>query len=154
MADIKLSGYKVTEVSIAWTSGQALDSLADNETTDLSDEVDNSTTLYALADVHMNLASAAFTGTDCEVRVYLVPTVDGTNYPTWDGNTASPGNTNKAYFVGSLPIKAATAACRAVLRSVALPNGKYKWAFRSMANVALAASGNTVTFRPHQLQSV
>lgn len=154
MADFKLSGYKVTEISIAWTSGQGLNSLADNETTDLSDEVDNSTNLYALADVHLYLASVSFTGTDAQVRVYLVPSVDGTNYPTWDGNTITPGNTNKDYYVGKISVKATAAACRGILRNVGLPNGKYKWAFRSEANVALAASGNTVAFRPHQTQSV
>ena len=79
MVDIKLSGYKVAAQSIAWTSGQDLDSLTDNETTDLSDEIDNGTDLYALCDVELYLASAAFTGVDCEVDVYLVPSVDGTN---------------------------------------------------------------------------
>ena len=48
MVDIKLSGYKVAAQSIAWTSGQDLDSLTDNETTDLSDEIDNGPDLYAL----------------------------------------------------------------------------------------------------------
>lgn len=154
MADFKLSGYKVTEISITWASGQSLNSLSDNETTLLSDEVDNSTNLYALADLHLSLASAAFTGTDAKINVYLVPSVDGTNYPTWDGNTTVPGNTNKDYYVGNISVKATTAACRGILRNVGLPNGKYKWAFRSEANVALASTGNTVAFRPHQTQSV
>jgi len=153
MVDIKLSGYKVAAQSIAWTSGQDLDSLTDNETTDLSDEIDNGTDLYALCDVELYLASAAFTGVDCEVDVYLVPSVDGTNYGTWDGNTTSPGNTNARYKVGVIPIKATTAACRGILPRVPLYNGLQKFAFRSRANITLASSANTAKYRPHQLQN-
>jgi len=40
------------------------------------------------------------------------------------------------------------------LMDVPLPDGKYKWAVRSRANVSLAASGNTLYWRPHSIQSV
>lgn len=153
MADIKLSGYKAAATSIAWTTGQALDSLTDNETTDASDAIDNGTNLYALCDVELVLASAAFTGTDCRVEVFLLPSVDGTNYVDWDGNTATPGNTIYNYRVGSIAVTAATAAFRGSLRDVKLYNGLQKFAFRSRANVTLAASGNTAKYRPHQLQN-
>lgn len=154
MADFTLSGYKVTPVTIAWTSGQDLDSLTDGETTDLSDAVDNSTNNYVFCDIELYLASAAFTGTDCQLEVYLVPSVDGTNYGIWDGNTATPGNANANYYVGAINIKAATAAFRGSLARVPLYNGLQKFAFLSRANVTLAASGNTAKYRPHQLKTV
>lgn len=153
MPDIKLSGYKVAAQSIAWTSGQALASLADNEATDLSDEIDNSTDLYALCDLELNLASATFTGADCSIEVFLIPSVDGTNYQTWDGNTITPGNGNENYRVGTIQVKASTAAFRGSLNDIPLYNGKQKFAFRSRANITLAASGNTAKYRPHQLQN-
>ena len=39
----KLSGYLASAAAITWASGQTLTSLTDNEYTDLSDEIDNST---------------------------------------------------------------------------------------------------------------
>lgn len=153
MADLKLSGYKATASTIAWTSGQDLNSLSDDEWTDLSDEIDNSTNLYALVDLEINLASAAFTGSDSMLEVYLVPTVDGTNYPNWTGNVTSEEQENRQYFVGAVTTSGATEAQLMVLRDIPLPNGKYKWGFRNRAGVATAASGNSADWRPHQHQS-
>lgn len=153
MPDIKLSGYKAAAQSIAWASGQDLDSLTDNEATDLSDAIDNGTNLYALCDLELYLASAAFTGGDCSIEVYLVPSVDGTNYQTWDGNTVTPGQGNQNYRVGTILVKATTAAFRGSLNDIPLYNGEQKFAFRNKANITLASSGNTAKYRPHQLQS-
>ena len=151
MGTLSLSGYEASAVTVAWTSGQSLDSLTDDETTDLSDAFDNSSSNYALADVEINLASAAFTGDDCAIELYLVPSVDGTNYSTWMGNTTSPGNANSNYQVGSVTISAGTAAARLSFRDVPLYNGLQKFALRSRANVSLAATGNTLKYRPHQI---
>jgi hypothetical protein len=149
MANLTRSGYLATATAIAWTSGQALDSLTDNEYTNASDEVDNSTNKYMFADVEIVLASAAFTGTDSGIEVYLIPSVDGTNYPTWTGNGTSDEQENNGFFVGFVSTTGTTAAQRMVLRNVELPNGKYKWGFRNRGNVTLAGSGNSVSWRPH-----
>jgi hypothetical protein len=153
MADATLSGYKAAATSIAWTSGQSLASLADNEWTDLSDEIDNSTNKYLFADIEIYLASAAFTGSDSVVHIYLVPSVDGTNYPNWTGNVTTDEQENNQYYVGTVTTSGATAAQRMALRNVLLPNGVFKFGFRSEAGVALAASGNTAKYRPHQYAS-
>jgi hypothetical protein len=145
----RLSGYLDSAISITWASGQALASLTDNEYTDLSDEVDNSTNLYARCDVEIVLASAAFTGADSGVEVFIVPSIDGTNYPTWTGNGTSDEQENLAFCVGFIPTTGTTAAQRGVARNIDLPQGKYKWAFRDRGNVTLAASGNSASFRPH-----
>ena len=150
MADITLSGYKVAAQSIAWASGQDLVSLTDNEWTDLSDAIDNSTDKYVLADIEIVLGSAAFTGTDSLIEVYLVPSVDGTNYPDWTGNAAGDEQENDPYYVGRVITSGTTAAQRLVFRNVQLPNGLYKYGFRNRSNVTLAASGSTAKWRPHQ----
>lgn len=149
--NLTLSGYLVTAISVAWASGQTLDSLTDNEYTDASDAVDNSTNKYRLADIYIHLASAAFTGADSGIEVYLIPSVDGTNYGTWTGNGTTDEQENNAHLVGFIPTTGSTAAQNLVLRDVPLPNGLYKWGFRSRANVSLAASGNTAEFRPHSV---
>lgn len=153
MANLTLSGYLVSAVSVAWTGAtQKIDSLTDNEWTDLSDEIDNSTNKYAFADLDLALGSAAFAGADAGIEVYIVPTVDGTNYPDWSGNATTDAPEQGHYFVAFLPLKAATAARRVVSTSQAqiqLPNGKFKFGLRSRANVTLASSGNTLNYRPH-----
>jgi hypothetical protein len=149
MANLTLSGYLVTEVTVAFSGTQTLDSLADNEYTNWSDEIDNSTHKYRLADIRIVLGSAAFTGADSGIELYLIPTVDGTNYPTWTGNGTADEQENVPFYVDFAPTTATTSAQAMVLRDVALPNGKYRFAVRSRANVALAASGNTIYFRPH-----
>ena len=151
---LKLSGYLATEAAITWASGQTLVSLTDNEYTDLSDEIDNSTNLYSFVDLRLVIASAAFTGTDSGIECYLVKTVDGTNYPTWTGNGTADEQENNPYFVGFVPFTGTTAAQAGVLKRIQLPNGKYKWAFRNRGNVTLAGSGSTIYWRPHSWQSV
>lgn len=145
----KLSGYLAAAAAITWASGQTLASLTDNEFTDVSDEIDNSTNLYVYVDLYADIASAAFTGTDSGIECYLIPCVDGTNYPTWTGNGTADEQENHPYYVGWIPFTGTTAAQDGILRNVELPNGKYKWAFRNRGNVGLAASGNTIYWRPH-----
>lgn len=155
MANILLAGYLTTAATVAWTGAtQKIDSLTDNEWTDLSDEIDNSTNKYPFADIDLVLGSAAFTGTDSGIELYIVPTVDGTNYPDWSGNATTDAPEQLHYFVTFLPLKAATAARRVVSSTqspIRLPNGKFKFGIRSRANVSLASSGNTLYYRPHAM---
>ena len=150
---LKQAGYLTTEAAITWASGTDLVSLANNGYTSLSDEIDNSTNLYYAVDLRLVLASAAFTGAASSLEVYLAPTVDGTNYPTWGTGTADL-QANYPKYVGQFALTGTTAAQAAVLRQVVLPAGKYKWAFRNKGGVTLASSGNTVYWRPWSLQSV
>lgn len=151
---LKSSGYQVAATSVVWTSGQSLNSATDNEWTDLSDEIDNSTNLYVMYDFEIVLASAAFTGTDSEIELYIVPSVDGTNYPNWTGNVTTDEQENQQYFAGSGTTSGATAAQRIAISRVIVPPGKSKVGLRNRANVTLAASGNTVKYRPHSYQDV
>lgn len=148
MATLKNSGYAASAAAVVFSGTQTLNSLTDNEWTDLSDEIDNSTNRYVYVDLELVLGSAAFTGSDSGMEIYLVPTVDGTNYPTWTGNVTSDETENNGFFVGFVPTTASTAAQRMVLRKVELPAGKYKYGVRNRGNVTLAGSGNTLSWRP------
>mgnify|MGYP001767458039 CR=1 FL=1 len=146
---VKRSGYLTTAAAVTFSGTQTLNSLTDNEFTDLSDEIDNSTNKYVYADLDLVLGSAAFTGTDSGIEIYLIPCIDGTNYPTWTGNGTSDEQENSRFCVGFIPTTGTTAAQRGVLMNVELPSGKYKWACRNRGNVTLASSGNTLSWRPH-----
>jgi hypothetical protein len=154
MTTMTLSGYLATEQEITFPGGaaQVLDALADNEWTSLSDEIDNSANKYVFADLDIVLASAAFTGADSTLEVYVVPTINGTNYPAWLENSTSDSQINQQYFAGFATTSGTTAAQRLTQLSGPnaigpLPNGKFKFGFRSRVNVALAGSGNTVYWR-------
>jgi len=146
---VKKSGYLAAAAAVAFSGTQTLNSLTDNEWTDLSDEIDNSTNKYASVDLDLVLGSAAFTGADSGIEIYLIPCIDGTNYPTWTGNTTSDKQENLPFFVGFILTTGTTAAQRGALLDVELPNGKYKWGCRNRGNVTLAGSGNTLSWRPH-----
>jgi hypothetical protein len=144
---LKLSGYLASATALVWTSGQSLASLADNEWTDLADEIDNSSNKYAFTDLYLDLGSAAFTGADSGIECYLVPCVDGTTYPTWTGNVTTDEQENNGFYVGFIPTTGSTAAQDGVLTRIPLPSGKYKWGFRNRGNVALNAT-NAAYYRP------
>lgn len=147
--NILLTDYLSSGQAIAWSSGQGLNSAVDDEYTNLSDEIDNRSTGWPVADIELYLASAAFTGDDSIIVVFIIPSVDGTNYPTWTGNVSTYEQENDNYVVGSVTTSGATAVQRMALRRVALPPGKFKFAFRNESGVTLASSGNTAKFSPY-----
>jgi len=152
MTDVKHSGYKAEAVTVAFSGTQQIDSLTDNEWTDESDE-QNNTNGWLFADWELVLGSAAFTTADSAIELYIIPAVDGTNYPNWTGNVTTDEPENNAHYVGSFTTSQETEAQRLVLRAIDLPPGKWKAALRSRAGVSLAASGNTLKFRPWQYSS-
>ena len=153
MVDAVLSGYKAAAQAVAFSGTRTLVSLADNEWTDLSDVIDNSLTKYMMADLRLELGSAAFTGTDSIIEIYLIISVDDTNYPDWVGDVTTDVQENNQYFVGSITLNDQTEIQRQALRSVAMVAGKFKFGIRSRASVALAGSGNTLKWRPWQYSS-
>lgn len=144
----KLSGYQAAAAAVTWTSG-GLASLASNTYSGLSDEIDNSTTKYTHIDLYMELGSAAFTGAGSGIEIYLVPSVDGTNYPSWTGGVSTDETENTPHFVGFVATTASTAAQKMTLRGVELPAGKFKFAVRNRGGVGLNASGNALYWRPY-----
>lgn len=138
--NITLSGYPGAASTVLSTD---LNGLTSNNVSALSAEQDNSTNKYLYTDVEVYLDTINVSSTTAEVRVYLVPCVDGANYPEFDTGTTSPGAHNNNYYVGTVRIKASNAAHRGVLRQVPLPPGKYKWAVRNVTGVALASTNSS-----------
>lgn len=134
------SGYKAGATSYLTTE---LNSLADAGNV-LGAAIDNSTNKYLYHDIEISLASAAFTGGDAHIKIYVLSQVDA-SYPDGDASI-DPVITNPVY-IGQ--IRAATAAQVIVIRDIELPNGNFKYLFENNGNVALASSGNTVKYRPH-----
>jgi len=129
-----------------------LNSLANNAGA-LSAALDNDTDLAYLADIEVYVAGfgASINKGTAYVEVYLLPTVDGTNYPDTDSNVPQP-----TYFIGSLLKGTAngSGAVRDVLREVPLPARDFKIAVVNKSGQAWSASGNTVKIRPVRSQAV
>ncbi len=139
--EFTLSGYKAAATTYLSTE---LNSLGDGANK-LGAAIDNSVNKYLYHDITINLASAAFTSSPF-LKIYLLAEVDGTDgYPDGD-DTTDPESINQ---VAAIPIRAATAAQVLVARDIALPNGNFKYLLMSEAGVALAATGNTMKYRPH-----
>lgn len=149
MGDATLSGYKAAAAAITWASGNDLNALPDTEWTDLSDEIDNSTNLYILVDLYINLGTAVFAGTDSIFEIYLIPEVKSGSYPTWTGGGTDDEQENSQFFVAAVTTTGTSAVQAMATRGITLPNGKYKWGFRNNTGVALNAT-NVVYWRPHQ----
>ena len=154
MSEFKQSGYKVTELTVAWSTN-GFDALLDNEWTDASDAIDNSSTLYLMADFEIVLGSATFVGFDSLIELYIIPSVDGTNYADWTGGAAvvADQQENNALRVGDVTTSGAVGAQRLVLRGVEMPPGKFKVGIRNRGGVTLNAT-NTCKWRPWQYSSV
>lgn len=149
---LKSTGYQASATAVSFTGTQTLASLTDNEWTNESDAIDNTTNKYVMADFFFELASAAFTGTDSIVELYILPSVDGTKYPNWTGNVTTDEQENSPYFVGAVTTSGATEAQDLVLRNVVLPPGLFKVGVRNKSGVSFAASSNTLEYRPHSFE--
>ena len=144
MTDIRISTYQGDPVTVLSTE---LNTLADATWSSLSSEIDNSTNGYMFADVEVYLASLTPTGADAAIEIYLVPTIDGTNYPNYTESGNSEEQENNQYFVGSVSLSLDAEIQIHSIRGVELPPGKFKIGARSQAGPSLASSGNTVKLR-------
>lgn len=130
--------------------GSGLNSLADGAYSALGTEVDNETDRYLYGNFELNLASLSPT-TGAYVALYLVPSVDGTNYPDVS-NTRPPG---EEYRVGTFTIDTtATSTSLHTATNILIPPFKFKCMVLNECNVALNATGNSVDIRRHNTVSV
>jgi len=124
---------------------QPLDSLAVNEYSSLSLEIDNTVNLWQYADIQIDLGSAAFTGGAASLcHLYLVPLVDNTAYPSWIDNVLTDQFCNENYLIGSPATTSTTTAQTLVLQKVEL-SPKFKVAIRNKTGAAFNITGNTIT---------
>lgn len=142
--NIQWSGYRTTETSVATTE---LDTITSGNVTALSAEIDNTSNKQPLADFELSLGSANVTSATAYVALFIVQTVDGTNYPDW--TSGAYANYHGQYWVGNFLVKASNAAHTAHMRGVALPTGKFKIAFGNFTGVNTASSSNGCTMRDY-----
>ncbi len=141
--------YASAEVAVVFSGTQQVDSLTDNEWTDLSDEIDNSKNGYEEMDLELVLGSVGFTGTDSQIEIFIVPLLHASTYPDWTGNVTTDQQSNQPYLIGQFTTTGTFVAQRmAHIHRTPMPPGKFKFGIRSRANVTLDAAGNDLYYRP------
>lgn len=133
-------------------TGSTLNSIAAGNAI-LSDlQLDNSTNLDLLCDVSIHLASAAFVAPNF-IGVFLYPlNQDATTYGDGQFGSSASGPPPSAYWVGNIPLVAATQAQNGTLRRINMPPGKFKLVLWNEGGIALAASANTCLYRTYSYQ--
>lgn len=138
-----------TPAAISTVLDTGLNSLANGSYSAAASAYDNETNLYEFASYELNLGSLTpASGGYCQL--YLVYSLDGTNFEDGGGATAPPANA----LVATFDLRAATAAQRRVVENIQLSPFQFKEILYNGAGVALAASGNTVKRRLHNEQVV
>lgn len=148
--------------SLKWQDGSVVPVL----TTELNSDVTGQSTVSAAIDndsgldlyvdievVHGTYGATVNAGTKV-ADIYLLPTLDGTNYPTNDADSTTLYPEAK-YLVGSVVKMSATGTggCRSIITGVPLPSRDYKIVHVNTSGVTLAASGNAVNVRHYKAQS-
>lgn len=100
---------------------------------------------YALADFELAVTFGSNATAGNVIKMWLVPTIDGTNYVDGAG---TPANAADAQYAGAFVCRATTAH-RLSLGDVPIPSGvKFKPMLDDGSGVAFPASGSTLKMLP------
>ena len=146
MATIQLGNYAGTVTAMT----TELNSLGATTGKAVSAAQDNSATLALFDDVELNVTFASAPTAGTVVELYLVTSIDGTNYA--DGSSSVLPQSS--LYVGGFAVRAVTSAQRMHIRGVALPPGLFKYLVQNTTNQAFPASGSTLVRNPYWLISV
>lgn len=124
-----------------------LNSLANGADAVSTTAIDNETDQYEFLALELSLASLTPTTGAC-VYVFLVPSIDGTNYDDNGGTITAPNSALVAVF----ELSTSTTTKRRTARGIRLDPFKYKLVVRNAAGVSLPSSGNTVKARRYNEQ--
>jgi hypothetical protein len=106
--------------------------------------IDNSANLNMYMDVEFVIDTQVSTRlAGCYIGVYLVTSVDGTNYGYGDATTQPPANA----LVCALQVDVAVTARRLTSKPFLIPPGKMMLVFENNTGYALKATGNTAGYR-------
>lgn len=134
MATVKWTARGAADTLVAGTS---LNALADAAYA-LGAEIDNGTDLKLYMDIDLVLSAAVTAGAGAPfVAFHLMPSLDGTNYPT-PGNTAAVPPSG--YLAGTIAANASASFTRGSLRGVVIPPGKFKLIVQNKLGVAFPTS--------------
>lgn len=147
MATIESSGYTAAAVTALTTE---LDGLANNTNSAASAAFDNATEKAIWHDLELAVTFGTAPADNSPVELYLLPSVDGTNYPDGGGTvTPRPNLLAGVFFMRNI-----TTAQRHVVQRIEVPPGLFKYVLRNASGQAFSASGHTLKYRPHEMQSV
>jgi hypothetical protein len=112
---------------------------------------DQPSELYIYADFTLYLATQGTArSSGARVDLYILPRSDGTNYP-YGGDSLDP---SANHWVGSFLFDATTTARYEVIRGILLPPEDFHVLVMNETGQLLAASGNILSMRRYNMQSV
>jgi len=142
-----------------WVAGESpqtglsseLNNLADSTMSSLgSVEVDNTSGLYRWVDIELYLASFSSGSGSPYCAVWIVYSLDGSNYENAPNNTTGDKPPDAIFPL----IPSVTQAQRKVIANIPVAPLKFKLILFNKSGAALASSGNTVKYSRHYEQSV
>lgn len=152
MPQANLSGYLAEQQAVTWASGRSLVSLAADEYTNLSDNVDNSSTKYLQADIEISVDWDTTAPTDGEsLHLYIIP-IPGTE-PNWVGDGTANEPINEQYYAGSFTVTDILTSQVVTIEDIPLPSGNFKFAVRNKTSQPLTAAAHTLKWRPKSFGS-
>ena len=126
-----------------------LNSLADDGTAVTASAMGH-TNREMYADFELSIAATS-SRTASGVGLYILAELDGTNYQYGSGSLTPSGNAYKGSFLFDT---GQTAARVDIITGILLPPGNFKVLVKNELGVALASSGNTLTMRRYNTESV
>lgn len=138
--------HKAWSASIATALSTELNSLGNGSSSSASAAIDNTSNLDLLVDLVLTVATqGSARGAAAVVEVYLMPAVDGTNYDDAVRNVAE--------LVAVFTLDATTTARQVTRRDIPIPPGLFKLVAYNGTGQPLAASGNTLKYRAHNIET-
>lgn len=114
----------------------------------ISNDAGTELDLYIMLELY--LAATSSRDADNRVDVYLLPTVDGTNY-AYGGDSQDP---DPGTWVGQfVPIPSTTTACYMTISQIQIPPTDFKLLLMNEIGVAFASSGNTLKYKIYSLEA-
>lgn len=130
--------------------GTELNALANGAYSAASAAQDNATDLYEQADFELNVTYGTNPSAGGYCGLYIVYSLDGTNYEDGGGAVAPPATR----WVGNFPLRAVTTAQKISLPGIRLSPLKFKAVLVNSSGQAMGASGHTLLMRRYHEQGV
>jgi hypothetical protein len=115
-----------------------MNALANGAYTQPGAAIDNTSGLYPLGDLVIVLSSAVTPTISPLVGIWILPSPDGTNYPTPPGTAAAAAPAN--LYAGTMTLVASVSTSVMVVRGLVLPPSLFKVMIQNQLGVALPSS--------------
>lgn len=143
--------------AINWESNPSLTSYLTTELNSLANAanklgaaIDNSTGLDTHMDVQISIAAqGSARDNSAHIAIYLIPSADGGTTYAYGGDSLNPGSNT---LVSVVPFDASTSARVQLGTLISVPPGHFKLLLQNNTGQALAASGNTASYRLYSLE--